>query len=207
VMMPDDQAYVLPLADGLCALFLDDYQTEEEAQRVSGALRTDAMTVGVLMSDHLLMKVFRDGELVHEYDSAPEVHYGITVDDDGVSRMPDGSVYEPGRTELPMPEPLGADPKWFLRFMTADGDPDGLHNVLTGRSGGLAKGGYVFAEAAHADLCTDLGLTQLCLGFRYLEMDFFLPERTDLRTLFAAAIPIGDVEPIEPPPVVEGVAS
>lgn len=102
---------------------------------------------------------------------------------------------------------MGQSYRHILVRANAEAVADGLANVPAGRSGDRRDGGYVFAEGAHSDLCVALGLPQLCFGFRYLEMDFFLPDRPGLRTLFAAAIPVGGVEPIEPPAAVEGTAS
>ncbi|MCF2530401.1 hypothetical protein [Yinghuangia soli] len=193
-MLPDDTGYVLPLIDGVSALFMDEsaYRLDEEAERLSGALRTDAMTVGVLMSDFLIAHAYQDGVSVNEYHSGPDT-VQVTEDADGVLRFADGTVFDPYRDEFPRPEPVGGEPRWFLPYGVPEAEAETVAQVLRCEA---PDGSELGAEGQHAYLYIALGLPVLCIGFRHLDDD--LLNNPGLEQLFAAALPFGEAEPIVP---------
>ncbi|WP_436773838.1 hypothetical protein [Yinghuangia sp. YIM S09857] len=205
-MLPGDNGYALPLGDGLSALLMDEREQNlgEEAERLSGALRTDAATVAVVMSDHLLITVYRDGREVWDYDSAVEDEaHRLTEGPDGKLRFPDGTVFDPYHDEFPPPKPSGTDPRWITPFATVPVDAAAISGVLANGSD-EPEGRHLFAEAQHGELYGALGLPELLTGYGYLTYD--LPSTPDLQVLFADAIPFGDVPEIVGSASTEGVS-
>ncbi|MDI2126219.1 hypothetical protein [Yinghuangia seranimata] len=189
---PDDEGWVFPLPGGSTVLFMDEREQnlDEEAARLSAAGGPDTMTVGVITSDRLLMNVYSNGELVHEYDSEPHTDRPMEPDAMLVLRYTDDGT-EVDWDAIPT---IGADPDWFLPFGVANADRDTLVDALTKRS--------LSAEGQHAHLLFALGLPDAIMtGGHYIKYGIEIGNPHEYERL-ADAIAFGDAPPI-PEPVPE----
>ncbi|MEU1270913.1 hypothetical protein [Streptomyces sp. NPDC005799] len=181
------RGYALPVGPGHTVVYPDpETDALDVAGPLSGLLGAPALGAYVFDSDVLVMRVYADGRLRHEYDSWPG-YFGDTEtgeeDNPVAADDPDGGGGHP--------EPAGAVPEAFVPLAFGPVDREALESVLRGTPldpGDGEDGRYVFANTQHYDamLCLGLNACRLSTGYRYLSLGG-LPHETRAEEL----LPIG----------------
>lgn len=183
------RGYALPVGPGHTVVYPDpETDALDVAGPLSGLLGVPALGAYVFDSDVLVMRVYADGRLRHEYDSWPGYFGEPETDEAGDPGAGEGDGAE---TDGVRPEPVGADPEAFVPLAFGPVDREALASVLRGTPldpGDGEDGRYVFANTQHYDamLCLGLNACRLSTGYRYLSLGG-LPHETRAEEL----LPIG----------------
>lgn len=160
------RGYALPAGPGHTVIYADpDTGSLDLAEPLSALLGAPALAMYVFDSDVLMMRVYEDGRLRHDYDSYPGYFDEGETDENGDPVAGAGS--------FDCPEPDGATPEPFLPLAAGPVDRAALQSVLRGipldpEDG--EDGRYVFADSQQYDVMNLLGLDahRASTGYEYV---------------------------------------
>jgi hypothetical protein len=167
------EAWVAPAGAGRTAVVpKEDRHGIAHAPELAASLSATgypALSHYVFDSDVIVLRAYRDGQLVHEYVSNQEMLVDWFIDDDGESRFRIDGVEYPA--DAPHPTgPHGADPALLAPYGVGDVDHDGLGAALRGE---LEEDERVLAERQHLRILEAMNLDPLWLttAYRWVDAD------------------------------------
>jgi hypothetical protein len=166
---PGADGLVMPAGPGRTAVMpregaWDVADVAKLAAQLGSAHGWPIMTNMLHDSDVVLLGVYHQGRLVHDYISDQTMLVDWFIDDDDVTKFRIGDVEYPAGAPVPT-GPAGADPVIFAPFGVGDVDADQLGRYLRGETGEPK----LFAERQHELILEALHLDPrgLTIGFRH----------------------------------------